>query len=144
MGERVTQLDLAPTLSELFGLEPFEGRDGTSLLPFLRGEHVRTLDDRDLIFEAAHNAQVAVRRGRWKLIWPLKTVPRLPAQPELYDLEADPDELIDRFDEEPEVVAKLLPAIDRWLARSKLRPDELPSLPEDVLEELKNLGYTGD
>lgn len=49
--------------------------DGVDIMPLLRGKPMRLLDDRRLPFQknryrpAAHS-DAAVRRGRWKLVWP--------------------------------------------------------------------------
>lgn len=143
VSERVTQLDLAETLAALFGVE-LQGTAGRSLLACLRGEPMPSLDERELVFEASNGLQVAVRRDRWKLIWPLRPNPSLPSEPELFDLEADPGETRDVAAEHPDVFAELALLIEPWIEQGKVVPNDLETLPDSVLEELKNLGYTGD
>jgi len=67
---------------------------------------------------------------------------------ELYDVEADPAELVDLSGTRRDIVDELLPLLaaqrDRAeAARSNEAPAEL-RLPDDVLEELRRLGYLGD
>jgi arylsulfatase A-like enzyme len=84
-------IDLAPTLAELAGIEPPEGRDGTSL--------VRVIDAtarewrEDFFVESLLNVPppyVIVRDERWKY------VQYAHGEHELYDLESDPWELENR------------------------------------------------
>jgi len=145
VGAPVSTLDLAPTLRELFGLAASDG-GGVSLVPWLSGQGLsgQALDvERALVFEAAYHNQVAVRSGRWKLIWPLRRTGALPGEPELFDLSRDPGELEDVFEQHPDVVARLRPMLERWFT------EETPSgntegVSERVREGLEALGYTGD
>jgi arylsulfatase A-like enzyme len=141
VGAPVSSLDLAPTLRELFDLGPESG-GGESLVPWLMGEASQDVD-RDLIFEAAYHHQVAVRNGRWKLIWPLRRTGALPGEPELFDLSKDPGELYDVFQDHPDVVERLRPKLERWFT------EETPTgngsgVSEKVRAGLEQLGYTGD
>ena len=91
--ELVQNVDLAPTLLELAGLEVPEELHGQSLLPLLRGE--KPADWRDSIyyryweFPGPHAVpqHYGVRTARYKLI----RYPELDAW-ELFDLERDPQE----------------------------------------------------
>jgi choline-sulfatase len=86
----VSQLDLAPTLAELAGVDVGDARfEGTSLAPALLG---RSQDGPEWVVgeylaEGARSPSVMLRRGRHKFI-------RTPGDPDqLYDVEADPQEL---------------------------------------------------
>ena len=92
----VAQVDLAPTLMELAdcagsGVEPLDRFDGRSLAPLCRGEdqdaqaHVVG----EYLAEGAVAPLLMLRKGRYKYTC-------CPADPEqLFDLDADPDELDD-------------------------------------------------
>lgn len=110
VGTPVSQLDLAPTLLELAGVEPAYGLDGRSLAPALSGD---ALPDADVVAEyLAEGVQapaVMVVRGRHKLIWCADD------PPQLYDLVADPDELRNLADDEPERCRELhAEVLRRW------------------------------
>ncbi len=79
--------DLFPTVCDLVGVPVPATVEGTSLAPVLKGE---TAGVRDAIFAAYRGVQRCVRTQRWKLIW-------YPAvgRTQLFDLDADPDELDD-------------------------------------------------
>ncbi|NNE08213.1 MAG: sulfatase-like hydrolase/transferase [Gemmatimonadetes bacterium] len=61
---------------------------------------------------------LAVRDGRWKLHADLEGAPA-----ELYDLEADPGESVNRIDEEPEIADRLTTLLRTWHASLPARPD---------------------
>lgn len=93
--------DLMPTILDVVGADAAPGGDGRSLVPLLRGGDATALAPRALYWE--HAGDRAARIGRWKLL-----DRRGEAPPELYDLDADPGETIDRAAEQPERVADLL------------------------------------
>lgn len=86
-------LDLGPTLLELLDLEPLPNAAGRSLTPLLHAKP-RTHDWRDsvvLTYNGQHNGlytQRAIRTSDWKYIWNATDVD------ELYNLNADPHELV--------------------------------------------------
>jgi len=107
----VELIDLGPTLLDFAGLEPTEGVDGRSFRPVLdatRAAH------RDAVFSAYENRDM-VRTRRWKLVRYLDG-----GIGELYDLEADPGELFNRWAEEAgeaaEARASLLARLAAWRA----------------------------
>jgi arylsulfatase len=94
--------DLLPTFAALAGVAPEPGVDGASLLPLVR-------DSRDAPWrEYLHGEHVMwgplsnqwLTDGRTKYIW----FPQSGAE-QLFDLERDPDELVDLADSSPGVVA---------------------------------------
>lgn len=100
VGELVQNIDIAPTLLDIAGVDVPDDMHGRSLVPLLMGEH--QLEGRDAIYyhyyeyPAEHMVMrhYGVRTDRYKLIhfyhdrdfW------------ELYDLEKDPNELVNQYD----------------------------------------------
>lgn len=80
--------DLVPTISGWAGIAAPPASEGSSLVPTLRD--LQPDKWREGIYSAYKNIQRALRVGRWKVI-------RYPAidRTQLFDLEADPDEMID-------------------------------------------------
>ena len=125
--ELVQNLDLAATMTELAGAEPLPGDEGASLVPLLRGESPEAW--RDAIdyeyYEVGIHAvepHVAVRTARHKLIHFHRI-----DQWELYDLETDPQELRNRFDDPAmaDVRVELIERLERRraaLSGSRLAP----------------------
>jgi hypothetical protein len=104
----VALLDVAPTLLAYLGLEP---------LPSAEGHDLRTgTPDRPIYSETPLNlVEVsffanAVTDGRWRYIWDVRgnTV-------ELYDLDADPDELHNLANSNPSKAAELRARLAAWL-----------------------------
>ncbi len=92
VARHVSHLDLLPTLIELAGggLAPVEPLDGRSLLPLLEGDASAWGDDTvygEYLAEGSISPLLMVRHGRYKYVYCAED----PAQ--LYDLEADPQEL---------------------------------------------------
>ncbi len=125
----VSLVDVLPTLVELTGGDPARLAspiDGRSLVPHLTrtGGHDEVIGE--YLAEGAVAPMVMIRRGRYKFI-------HSPADPDqLYDLEADPDETINRAGETEHAglvaefhaeVAKRwdLPGLDRAVRESQQR-----------------------
>ena len=98
--EPTSTLDLLPTVAAAAGVTLPEERvlDGEDLLPLLRQESASA---RSPFLYYRNDTLEALRDGRWKL--------RLAhdGRPELFALEADPGERLDRAGEEPELVREL-------------------------------------
>lgn len=82
--------------------------------------------------------QRAVRDSRFKLV----EVPRRRGgyARVLYDLESDPAESVDASDQYPDVIARLGPALDRWVAMLPKVEVEAP-LDDETIDQLRALGY---
>ena len=140
--------DVRPTLQELLGLPPGAAFEGRSLAPaLLTGaaldpERPIHLYRRHFAGEQRGEAYVkgekfGVRVGRWKLIDGPEEGTR-----ELYDLEADPHERVNRIDDEPDVAADLSARLAAWRAgRTGAAGAPLQVSPEER-ERLRALGYT--
>jgi len=106
-GRRVSNLvsliDLCPTFMEMAGLSPRPDLDGESLLSLATG---RTTDSRDWAYACftgctLNTSAYMLRKGRWKYV----AYAGFPSQ--LFDMEADPQELKDLHRDRPDEVQRL-------------------------------------
>jgi arylsulfatase A-like enzyme len=142
-------IDVFATIMQLAGLEPQHTHFGLTLLPLMRGE---TAEHRSAVF--ADGGHVPSEKHTAEAIWPKDTiyyektrlqhddpttlakaamirtegwkyVARLVGKEELYDLQADPDELVNRIDDERlgDVVVELRDRLLRWFLRTS---DDVP------------------
>ena len=132
--EPVSQLDLAPTLIDICAVESAGALAGRSLAAGLEG---RTLGDADVaveyLAEGVTSPAAMLRRGRHKYIW-------CGDDPEqLYDVEADPHELVNLAGERQELCATLRAEVERRWDMPALRDAVLRSQDERrfVVEALR-------
>jgi arylsulfatase len=110
-------LDIMPTFIEAAGAsypEEFNGNDvypleGISLFPSFRGE---SLNERLIFWE--HEANRAVRKGKWKLVSAGTIEYPFTGDWELYDMENDRSETNNLAEEYPELVGELSDAWQEW------------------------------
>jgi choline-sulfatase len=86
----VSHLDIAPTLTDWFGVTPDPQWRGDSLLTLAAEPD----DDSRVVLSEYHavgarSAAFMIRQGKWKLVW------YADAPTQLFDLESDPEELVD-------------------------------------------------
>lgn len=135
----VTLLDVAPTLLDAAGLEPPPDLPGRSLLGPLPRDRLRVADDRGL--------RVGLLWDGHKLMWPRTAADGDDLVEHLYDLSADPDELNDLIDAEPDTTRRLL---QQWQAYQRRFPileeanTTAGALDPSLRADLKALGYLGD
>jgi arylsulfatase A-like enzyme len=136
-------IDVAPTLLTLAGLPVPPAMEGRDLL------HA-TGDDPPIVSESQRGFQIALRRGPTKLIRTLDdffyvdAYARDAGTTELYDLDKDPGEKIDRAATDPADTAALFNAIDTWLtAKHAVATSPAPATPvgPDLERSLRALGY---
>lgn len=110
--EIVTALDLFPTLLGAAGVEVPGGLelDGRDALPFLTGQ--TSTSPRTSFFYYQGDRIEGVREGPWKLRIP--TVDGEPGAPELYQLDEDPGEIVNRADVHPELVSRLRASMEAF------------------------------
>jgi arylsulfatase len=121
--ELVTVMDVLPTFLDLAGTEhpgtEYRGRAiepvrGRSLVPLLSGGAAPKRGDSALGWELS--GYRAVRSGDWKLVWDQAQGPQ--ARWQLFDLAADPGELTDLRDAQPEQFESMLAQWDRYATES--------------------------
>lgn len=99
--------DVWPTLAAALGSPVGGATDGVSLLGALEGRDAR-LDERALYWESGR--QQALRHGDWKIV--RRRAEDGTDRVELFDVESDPTESIDRGDDEPERLRAMLERLD--------------------------------
>jgi arylsulfatase A-like enzyme len=136
IGGAVGLHDLAPTVLGLLGLPAGRDMEGLDLSPWLRGEAGADLDravycESYMPTKIGCNPIFALVSSRWKYIETTR--------PELYRIDRDPDESLDRISREPDTAERLASDLAARLARSRrastLEPDS------EREEQLRALGY---
>lgn len=109
-------MDIFPTYLEIAGgkLPADRTIDGTSILPMVTKD--AQSPHPDLFW--AHEHQLAIRRGKWKLVLngKLDFTRSQPDAVHLSDLESDPGERINLADKEPSITTELTTAVKAWAA----------------------------
>ena len=137
-----SEVDLMPTVLDVAGvLSP--GVQGRSLRSAERGasEPVYADDSNHLPFLQSYRRFQGRRRAIYLGPWKLLTWSKGP--PELYNLESDPLETHNLYNEESSVASALVLRLNAWKAsapRSRQKTDESPMDQREV-ERLKSLGY---
>ncbi len=137
----ISQVDLVPTIAEMVRDKPvsgFEGLEGRSLLPLLRGddwtaERFLFAEAESAFFSYGWSRLRSVRQGTLKFI-------DAPVA-ELYDLHHDPGETVNLADDRGADVRRLAVEIDGWSASDG---DSRGAAPVDAktAEMLRALGYS--
>lgn len=143
VAERVSHVDVLPTLRALCGLPPAPADSGMSLLELLDGR-ARRLPPRALFADLWHATPSERKRflaatieGEWKLI------DGLPEGPMLFHLDRDPFDQRNRHDAYPEVAARLRARFRMAEARLPRHAPEFHQEIQDAAmnEDLRALGY---
>jgi arylsulfatase A-like enzyme len=140
--QQVSLVDVMPTILDLCGCPSPSGLMGVSLARHWaqpRAESVGEVALSEMRRDPWH--RVAVRTETFKYIWDSKR----PAQPDLYDLRADPGEQRNVSAQHPQEVKRFQANVDEHLRRvqetvpSTMAPDL--ELSEEVTRRLRDLGY---
>lgn len=123
--ELICLTDLLATTAAILGTKLPEGagEDSYNILPALQGKRPQR-PIREAIVHHSSDGTFGIRQGSWKLILGLgshgfsepKTIEAKPGEPEgqLYDLERDPQEQVNRWSSHREVVARLTALLERY------------------------------
>jgi len=137
--DRVSLVDVFPTVAEILGVEPPSPTSGKSLVPLIHGDSV---DPRIVIAETfrpeAFTNKKAIVSGRYKFIHSWSDAREWE---ELYDLEADPGELVDLLGAKPEVANRLRSALEERLRQVPHGRADEAELSQQDLDRLQALGY---
>ena len=130
-------VDVFPTILDLLGAEAPEGISGRSLLPLLTGSVLEArpvyLETRVPLVEYHWSALTGLTSRGWKYIESSK--------PELYDLQADPGESRDVFEQHPKIAREFGLRLDA-LSKSFRTQEPGPALLDQAaLRRLRALGY---
>lgn len=141
-------VDIAPTILDFLGLDPWTGARGKSLVPFLQG---RRADIHEFVFCEYWKNQLMVRDRTWKYIKSLKSNSFhekffvIAGKKELYALDSDPQELNDCAAQFPTVVDRLDHEAVAWLSDTRTTISsgarKRQGIREEVQEHLRALGY---
>jgi arylsulfatase A-like enzyme len=132
-------IDVAPTILDFLHLPAAPSFMGRSLLPALESGNAASpaavFSESDYSHDAfGWSVLRSVRAGKYKYI----AAPR----PELYDLEADPEERRNAIADHPAEARSLQGQLAAWLARySPQRAASAGAVPPERLAALKSLGY---
>jgi len=132
----VAHVDLLPTVLDLLGIPDGAKRDGRSLVPLIDSKEMPSVPIFAETFrpQAPKNLQAVVVDG-YKMIRTLGE-----KRVELYDLAADPGELDDLADEQPEIARRLL-RMTRARIREHSRRSPARTLSPEEQKKLRALGY---
>lgn len=139
--EPVHLTDVMPTIYSLLGQAPPYTFMGTGLEPLWRGDR-SGFAGRTRFSE--NKGTAAVLRGPWKVVFDIDARDNT----RLFNLEEDPGELVDRFEERPQLALELIAAYDAHVRRHEpllaLFPhgdEALDELDPAIVRELRALGY---
>lgn len=143
--ERVSLLDLYPTLLDMSGLSVPEGIDGVSLWPLIQGKKDGRLRSRPIFTESFLDTgdHVSVVLDSKKII--RSAPPKSPVTWKYYDLEADPGEHNPMDpDEAGEEAGALKRAVESFIKKRTIdfkKKGEMGMPSKEEIKQLKELGY---
>lgn len=132
----VSLVDIAPTVLEAAGAAADRDRPGASLWPWLRrraAARERMLFAGTMLYGGEQHAVIE---------WPYKLAVAVSGRRRLFDLTADPGEVIDLSPRRPQLTERLAGALAAHLAAGRAQGEARPAeVEEETLRELRALGY---
>ena len=125
--------DLMATCAEITGavIPDSAGEDSVSFLPVLKGKPIAS--DREGVIHHSISGHFAYRQGKWKLLlakgsggWTSPTEAQVPSgspEAQLYDMENDPGETRNLYENKPEIAKRLLAQLEADVARGRSTGD---------------------
>lgn len=123
-----TVMDLVPTILDMAGVKhpapTYQGREvvgmrGRSMIPYL-SEQAPSIHEKDFIQGWETCGRAAVRKGDWKIVFIPR--PKGTEKWQLYNLAADPGEIHDLAEQEPERLEELLKLWDQYVLETGVIP----------------------
>jgi len=138
--DRISLIDVLPTILELYGLERGEEIEGRSLVPlFQKGKNTRP--GRPLYIESLYGFEdmgwaplTGIVDGDFKYV----SLPR----PELYDLSQDKAEKNNLNEVRPDVASRLKKLLTSYISiHTEVKPETKRELTAEDISQLRSLGY---
>ena len=140
--QRVGTVDIMPTILDLLGIDAPEGLQGRSLAGLMGVEGKQT-EDQDLYYAETLSPRLSHGWGELRALYDGRFKYIHGPRPELYDLEADPGELVDLVDRLPEERDRMRTELARFITdRASTGAAAAAHTPDDeTLQRLAALGY---
>ncbi|MBN2053528.1 sulfatase [bacterium] len=136
-------VDILPTMYELFNYMGEGGRDGRSFLNEISGGPAAIPADIFAMTPGLNRAEmslgplISIRTSQWKMI-----MHETSGETQLYSMDDDPAELVDKRQAKPRIAADLAGRLRRFMAdRPELSGAEPVNLDEEVTARLREMGY---
>ncbi len=145
----VQHIDIAPTILDAVGIEVPDEMEGTSLVPYLKGERNDPIYPFLVTEECTRMMKWGLRTRKYKFILS-RQQDYLELPPcELYDLDDDPREMNNIAEDFPEVVQEMEQTLEGWISdimrKNGLKEDPLVSngvtLAADWVRWIREHGY---
>ena len=133
--EVLSLIDMMATFAAITDVDLPDGAgvDSQNMLPALLGKKADSPIRQNLVLQSTMKKRLAIREGPWKLIpWRGSggflpgppTIEPKPGEPvgQLYNLEDDPSEQRNRYDEEPAIVKRLMATLEGLRRQDRTRP----------------------
>ena len=137
ISNRVRLVDIRPTILELLALEETESIRGKSLIPMMEGRDEEDLDAYIESFYPRENFGWAELTGLLSGPWKYIHAPK----PELYNLDEDPGEKVNRFMDRPRIAADMSRKLDALVKSAVGGGSGGRELSAEEQERLRSLGY---
>ena len=146
IGEQVQTSDIFDTILDVADITNQENILSKSLLPLIRGDgsYLR----RYAYSYSAQGRSYSVRDGRFKMICSYRSCEDILEEPiyMLYDLDSDPQETVNVYEDRPEIVQRMRWNLDKFREafsefRSEHSKEESPEIDEETRKSLQALGY---